>query len=200
MTMAHKKPMELNSLMHNAQVTMLDYANRGLGPPEILMVSSALCTTPAVVEVNISKNAMGINGACAFATVLAETKIQKLIIGPKSTVIPMHDTENLITKLNVANQNLGPAEIMLISAAIPTNPGLVGVDISRNQISADVAPTLIESIQKSNIKTLVIGKSASLAVDGLDATSLDYSGQDLGPGEIMPISALVIPTTAGPGW
>ena len=176
-----KKPMVLH--MHNAQVTMLDYANRGLGPPEIMMVSSALCTTPAVVEVNISENAMGVNGACAFAAVLAETKIQKLIIGSNSTVIPMHDAE--ITKLNIPHQNLGPAEIMLISAAIPTNPGLVEVDISRNQmISADVAPMLIESIQKSNIKTLVIGKSASLAVGGSDATSVGYSDQDLGPGEI----------------
>ena len=71
------------------------------------------------------------------------------------------------------------------------------MDISRNQISADVAPTLIESIQRSNIKTLVIGKSASLAVDGSDATSLDYSDQDLGTGEIMLISALVISTTPG---
>merc|ERR1712159_501377 len=53
------------------------------------------------------------------------------------------------------------------------------------------------SIQKSNIKTLVIGKSASLAVGGSDATSLDYSDQDLGPGEIMLISSLAIPTTPG---
>ena len=65
-----------------------------------------------------------------------------------------------------------------LAETIPTTPGVVEVDISRNQISADVAPMLIESIQKSNIETLVIGKSASLAVGGSDATSLDYSNQD----------------------
>eukprot|EP01050_Picozoa_sp_SAG11_P006770 SAG11_NODE_540_length_8654_cov_9.626110_7_plen_150_part_00 len=43
-------------------------------------------------------------------------------------------------------------------ASLLTTLGLVEVDISRNQISADVAPVLIESIQKSNIKTLVTSR------------------------------------------
>ena len=55
-----------------------------------------------------------------------------------------------LQKLNLSNCNLGPDDISILATkTIPTIPGLVGVDISRNQISADVAPMLIESIQKS---------------------------------------------------
>eukprot|EP01050_Picozoa_sp_SAG11_P020415 SAG11_NODE_3436_length_2448_cov_5.228608_1_plen_643_part_10 len=102
-----------------------------------------------------------------------------------------------IHKLDFADIGIGPIGLKILAKTIPTIPGLVAVDISRNQISAHVAPVLIESIQKSNIETLVIGKSVSIVVGGSDATSLDYSDQDLGPGEIMLISALVIPTTPG---
>eukprot|EP01050_Picozoa_sp_SAG11_P002793 SAG11_NODE_146_length_14788_cov_5.672884_1_plen_238_part_10 len=151
--------------------------------------------SPSLVEVDISNNSIGVYGASALGAVLGQTKIQKLIIGPQSTVIPVHDAE--VTKLDVSNQNLGPAEIMLISSAIPTTPGLVGVDISRNHISADVASLLIESIQKSNINEVVIGpKSTLVPFNNSEVTSLDFSDQDLGPAEIMRISA-AIPTTPG---
>eukprot|EP01050_Picozoa_sp_SAG11_P001689 SAG11_NODE_76_length_18005_cov_6.523958_13_plen_1375_part_00 len=177
-------------------IEKLGFADIGMGPVGMKTLAKTIPTIPGTVEVDISKNTIGVDGASALTAVLPETKIQKLIIGPESTAIPVHDAD--VTKLDVSNQNLGPAEIMLISAAFATTLGLVAVDISRNQmISADVAPMLIESIQKSNIKTLVIGKSASLAIGGSDATSLDYSDQDLGPGEIMLISASVIPTTPG---
>merc|ERR1712159_118719 len=112
--------------------TSLDYSDQDLGPGEIMLISALVIpTTPGVVEVDISKNSIGVDGASAFAAVLAETKIQKLVIGPQSTVIPVHDTE--VTKLDVSNQNLGPAEIMLISSATLTTPGLVEVVISDNK-------------------------------------------------------------------
>eukprot|EP01050_Picozoa_sp_SAG11_P009847 SAG11_NODE_957_length_6394_cov_4.145512_1_plen_345_part_00 len=182
--------------MEGSTIQKLGFADIGLGPVGMRTLAETIHTIPWLVGVDISRNQISADVAPTLIESIQKSNVETLVIG-KSSSIAIGGSD--ATSLDCSDQDLGPGEIMLISAlVIPTTPGLVGVDISRNQlISADAAPMLIESVQKSNIKTLVVGKSASLAVGGSDATSLDYSNQDLGPGEIMLISSLVIPTTPG---
>eukprot|EP01050_Picozoa_sp_SAG11_P009848 SAG11_NODE_957_length_6394_cov_4.145512_2_plen_79_part_00 len=68
----------------------------------------------------------------------------------------MHDVE--VTKLDVSNQNLGPAEIMLISSAIPTTPGVVEVVISGNKCFGSnkrIIESLAEMISMPMIPTAI---------------------------------------------
>jgi len=85
-----------------------------------------------------------------------------------------------------------------LADTIPTTPGLAEMVISKNRIGADGASALLDAIPNSGIKTLTIGKDIQIDIGVTsDETWLDYSNQNLGPGELMLISALVIPTTPG---
>eukprot|EP01050_Picozoa_sp_SAG11_P009827 SAG11_NODE_952_length_6402_cov_11.329526_2_plen_143_part_00 len=129
-----------------------------------ISTTSTTSTTPWLVEVVISANkCFGISEFYGTHARLGEDEFNA--VGFNAFCDALRSSN--VQRLDFADTGLNPTSVKTLADAIPTISGLVGVDISRNQISADVAPVLIESIQKSNIKTLVIGKSASLAVGGL---------------------------------
>ena len=88
-----------------------------------------------VDEMNVSMNPIGVDGAKALAEVLPESSLKCLIIGPKSTRLPVNDAE--VTELNFEGQYFTPTEVTLVAKAISTmaaiaslrcgnNPGMVG--------------------------------------------------------------------------
>ena len=67
------------------------------------------------------------------------------------------------------------------------------IDISKNNIGADGAKALADVIPASKVQTLVIGDGVEISTRGSEAETLDFSNKGFGPGEVVLISALVIP-------
>merc|ERR1711969_234154 len=102
-----------------------------------------------LTEVGISNNYIGVDGAQALAAAVpgsalrcivagtfcsgvregATTGVADLVFGSH---IPVNDPE--VTELDYRGQGLGPAEAMLVAAAISTNAALTEVDLSSNPI------------------------------------------------------------------
>jgi hypothetical protein len=79
-------------------------------------------------EINVSQNKIGVDGAKALASVIPESSLKWIVIGSKSTRVPVHNLE--VTSLDVSGQNLGPVEITVLAAAISTNAALANLTVS----------------------------------------------------------------------
>eukprot|EP01047_Picozoa_sp_COSAG01_P077447 COSAG01_NODE_13954_length_1514_cov_54.648057_2_plen_168_part_00 len=103
-------------------------------------------------EVNVSKNPIAaVDGATAMANAIPESSLQWIVIGKKSTRIPLHNTE--ITALDVRDQDFGPSEVTVVTAAISTYAVLEVVILSQNQLSGghqaslDTDATTVDNVQ-----------------------------------------------------
>ena len=85
------------------------------------------------------------------------------------------------------------------ASVISDMPAMTEVNLSMNKcFDMGSAKALADVIPKSKLQTLVIGKEAkncSVPVAASDVMTLDFSNQDLGPGELMLISSVVIPVS-----
>ena len=78
----------------------------------------------------------------------------------------------------------------------PFTAALPEVNLSQNKcFNAESVKALADAIPTSKIETLVIGKDCLVPVAVSDVTTLDCSNQNLGPGELMLISSVVIPVS-----
>ena len=59
-------------------------------------------------EINVSQNKLGVDGAKALASVIPESSLKSIVIGSKSTRVPVHNSE--VTSLDVSGQKLGPID------------------------------------------------------------------------------------------
>jgi hypothetical protein len=97
---------------------------------------------------------------------------------------------------------MGPTVVTSLADAISLIAAMHFLDVSKNRIDADGAQALLQAIQSSKLQTIVIGMKdpISISVGGSDTvaamTALNYSNQDIGPGELMMISSLIIPFSA----
>ena len=67
----------------------------------------------------------------ALADAIPKSKIQTLVIGPKATTVPVQQAD--VTALDFSAQDLGPAELMMISSVMHFNAGLSKVNLSTNK-------------------------------------------------------------------
>jgi Ran GTPase-activating protein (RanGAP) involved in mRNA processing and transport len=96
-------------------------------------------------EVNVSHNPIGVDGSQALANAIPESSLQWIVIGKKSTRIPLHNSE--ITSLDVSDQELGPGEVTVVAAAILTYAILASVNLSGNRaIDQESRSALQESV------------------------------------------------------
>jgi Ran GTPase-activating protein (RanGAP) involved in mRNA processing and transport len=109
--------------------------------------------------------------------------------------------DQTIETLVLSDIGAGPVALSTLADAISDMAAMNFLDVSKNSIGADGASALLNVIPDTKLQTIVIGKSVSISVSGSDPelakmTSLDYSDQGFGLGELMIISSLVMPYTA----
>lgn len=90
-------------------------------------VQSVCWDTAAVYEVNISMNPIGVDGAKALGDVISTSSLKCLIIGPRSTRLPVNDGE--VTELNFEGQGFSATEVTLVAAATSTLAAVTKVDV-----------------------------------------------------------------------
>eukprot|EP01044_Picomonas_judraskeda_P003715 COSAG03_NODE_312_length_9111_cov_63.231392_5_plen_390_part_00 len=112
----------------------LDLSEKNLGPAEVREVASFLATSAggAVDVVNVSQNPIGVDGAKALAAVLPGSSLKCLIIGPKSTRLPVNDAE--VTELNFEGQDFTALEVTLVAAAVSTMGAVEAVDLAKSKL------------------------------------------------------------------
>ena len=83
--------------------------------------------------VNLSMNkCFDSDSVKALADAIPKSKIQTLVIGPKATTVPVQQAD--VTSLDFSAQDLGPAELMVISSMMPFIAGIKDINISKNRI------------------------------------------------------------------
>jgi hypothetical protein len=110
-----------------------DLADSGMGPGQVVIFAWWLTTdaAAAVVDLNISINPIGVDGAKALGDVISGSSLKCLIIGPKGTRLPVNDGE--VTELNFEGQKFSPVEVTLVAAATSTLAALTEVDVRGNK-------------------------------------------------------------------
>ena len=97
---------------------------KDVDPGYVLLLSWWLATpaAAAIDEVNVSMNPIGVDGAKALGAILLDSSLKCLIIGPKSTRLPVNDAE--VTELNFEGQDFTPVEVTLVAVATSTMAAL----------------------------------------------------------------------------
>eukprot|EP01046_Picozoa_sp_COSAG06_P000668 COSAG06_NODE_19_length_34432_cov_10.651832_15_plen_1584_part_00 len=123
---------QLTDSLKTSQVTDVDFSSCGIGAVALGHLSDWVRdATAAVVDLNISINPIGVDGAKALGDVISGSSLKCLIIGPKGTRLPVNDGE--VTELNFEGQKFSPVEVTLVAAATSTLAALTEVDVRGNK-------------------------------------------------------------------
>eukprot|EP01047_Picozoa_sp_COSAG01_P056141 COSAG01_NODE_6332_length_3731_cov_7.563051_1_plen_1055_part_00 len=116
-------------------LTSLSLKKCYLGPQALAVLAEVVFRDASAVinEVNVSQNPIGVEGGKALANAIPESSLQCVVIGDKSTRIPLHNSE--INSLDVSAQELGPGEVTVVAAAISTYAAIAHVALSGNMIT-----------------------------------------------------------------
>eukprot|EP01047_Picozoa_sp_COSAG01_P042757 COSAG01_NODE_3752_length_5730_cov_10.372580_1_plen_1826_part_01 len=119
--------------LSGSKVQQLSLANCNFNPLSLLeFVNSVRWETAVINEVNVSQNPIGVEGGEALANAIPESSLQCIVIGDKSTRIPLHNSE--ITSLDVSAQEFGPGEVTVVATAISTYAVVKKVALSHNKL------------------------------------------------------------------
>ena len=119
-----------------------------------------------------------------------DNRLSKVVLTDKLTI---DTTACQAVKLDWTERAITPTELPMVAGVISVNVALTKVNLSVNTcFDAESAKALADVIPTSSIQTLVIGPKATVVpVHGSDATSLEFSNQGLGPGELIVISSAI---------
>eukprot|EP01046_Picozoa_sp_COSAG06_P031396 COSAG06_NODE_3053_length_5914_cov_126.204643_2_plen_1719_part_00 len=171
---------QLTDSLKTSQVTDVDFSSCGIGAAALGHLSDWVRdATAAVYEVNISMNPIGVDGAKALGDVISGSSLKCLIIGPKSTRLPVNDAD--VTELNFEGQEFSPVEMTLVAAVTSTLAAIEALAIGANPIGTEGGNILIEAIQSSCLKTIDIGKPLPLQ-GKYESDTADLADSDMGPG------------------
>ena len=132
--------------LKDTSIQTLVISDIGIGPVGLTTLAKFIPDSTAISEVNLSKNkCFDAASVKAFADVIPQTKIQTLVIGPKATVVPLHQSE--VTSLDFSSQDLGPAELIMISAVMSFIPELSELNLESNPA---ITAADIEDLKKSH--------------------------------------------------
>jgi hypothetical protein len=190
---------QLCDAFRSTEISELSLANCGIGPMALNTLAKVISDSAAIDNITLDGNPITganwnhkrwnggyENGDVQMSGFIAICKALK-----KSSV----------SKLSLASCGLGSVAFSTLANAMSDIAAMNFLDVSRNSIGADGASALLNVIPDTKLQTIVIGKSVSISVGGSDPelakmTSLDYSDQGFGPGELMMISSLVMPYIA----
>eukprot|EP01050_Picozoa_sp_SAG11_P012927 SAG11_NODE_1472_length_4841_cov_2.468157_5_plen_516_part_01 len=202
--------------MPNDQPLHLDLSNLKLKIPDrirtvVTLVTAPISGLPPVVGLTLANNLLtsdDVEIIVAAPWLFCEGGLEKLDLGDNATI----ELENHLAtagalcgalshsrfaSLCLNDIGMGPLSLNTLSKAISDMVGLSEVNLSANKcFDAQSAKVFSDAVLKSNVNTLVIGNDIEIPIKGTVATSLDFSNQDFGPGELVLISSLVIPFSA----
>jgi hypothetical protein len=179
----------------------LDLSAKGLGPSDLQFLSIVLTSFDEITTMvrDISLNTNPIFGTFSSYGHLEEADTFFDLCSPFLNAISRCG----IKQLSLSDTGIGPAIISKLAAlftlSTPFSTTMDTLDISKNRLGSDGASALLEVIPASNLGTIIIGMKdpITLSVGNSKKPSgisqIDYFNQNLGPGELMMISTLVIP-------
>ena len=113
---------------------------------------SSLASTTSDIPAGLSAVNLSMNkcfdteSVKALADAIPKSKIQTLVIGPKATTVLVQQAD--VTALDFSAQDLGPAELMMISSVMQFNPaGLNDITIDSTGNLEDQKKYTISSLQ-----------------------------------------------------
>ena len=182
--------------------TSIDYSYQGLTPMDLKTLAADIEFTPFNATVNEIRLDLNPLTGCRFSSGKPYDQFDKTMDGFIAICEALK--ESSVSKLSLASCGLGPDALSTLANAMSDIAGAAMnfLDVSKNRIDADSARALLQAIQSSKLQTIVIGMKdpISISVGGSDTvaamTALDYSNQDIGLGELMMISSLIIPFSA----
>jgi len=122
----------LGEALSEAKVKQISLADTKFSSSTLTeFVQSVRWETAAVADLNISMNPIGVDGAKALGDVISGSSLKCLIIGPKSTRLPVNDGE--VTELNFEGQGFGAVEVTLVAAATSTLAVVTSLNVSHNK-------------------------------------------------------------------
>eukprot|EP01044_Picomonas_judraskeda_P005078 COSAG03_NODE_464_length_7697_cov_3.596999_2_plen_1099_part_00 len=167
-----------------SSVTKIGLANCRLGPRSVGKLAEYVREASSVVdEMNVSMNPIGVDGAKALAEVLPESTLKCLIIGPKSTRLPVNDAE--ATELNFEGQKFTPTEVTLVAKAISTMAALASVNFSGNPLTGATYNSILGRWE--NIDSDLVGFIALCSVLG-KLNEVNLSDCHLGPASVAELA------------
>jgi len=129
-----------------AGTTAANFSKRNLKPIDIKIIAHELNSSRSMAPMevlDISNNAIGVDGAKALVSALPDSNIKTLTFGPKSTKINLQidalepEPEEAATSVSFSNQELGPAELIFIAywLSCDSTAGVESMDVSGNPIT-----------------------------------------------------------------
>ena len=182
-----------------APTPSVDLSKQAFGPAEIIIVAAWLSTpaTAAVESVDLSKNFITAPISRDGDNTAPWTSYDTDLSGLEALCDALSSSG--ITSVNLAENLFGAKAISTLSTQVTWSTAAVeSVDISGNeQMGAEAGAMLAKVMPDSNIKSFKFGKSAEISTEKCEATVLDFSSQNFGPGEVIVISWwLSTPATA----
>jgi hypothetical protein len=192
-----KNPKLLTLLGIEEGVTEVNFMKKKVDVGQCMVLAAELRAgrvTAATVEVNVSLNDIGVDGAKALAHVIPSSSLKWIVIGSKATRIPLHNAE--VTLLNLDDQSLGPAEVIVVAAAISTNAAVAHIVLSGNRITGSTKR--YGSWHKFDLDLSVSGIIAfgKAALVSKSLTSIDFSNCGISVAGIAEVAKLI---SAGAG-
>ena len=114
----------------------IDLSDCGISSKGIAEVARFMSAGSSIVEVNVSLNNIGTDGAKALGEAIPDSSLQWVVIGAKAIRVPVHNSE--LTSLNFQGQSLGPAEVIVIAAAMSTNSSIASLKLDSNGIFGEL--------------------------------------------------------------
>jgi Leucine-rich repeat (LRR) protein len=148
--------------------TELDFSSQGLDAGDAVLIANDISDMRALTKLDISKNSIGAYGKkegwiALAATLKANTGIRELNIA-----------KNILG-------NFGPESVIIISDAIKDMGALSSANLLGNSIPVEQAEGFVEIMRSKENLTTLCGLSR-------EETELDFSDQDLGPGDAVLIA------------
>ena len=181
------------------QSSSINLSDKNLGPSPILMLGAVLSTpsSAAVTSVDLSEN--DISGSTHTDKGFPDDKVTFDTDLSGFELLCKALSSAPITTIKMSDCDFGPKAISTLSTQVTWSTAAVeSVDISGNeQMGAEAGAMLAKVMPDSNIKSFKFGKSAEISTEKCEATALDFSSQNFGPGEVIVISWwLSTPATA----
>jgi hypothetical protein len=143
----------------------------GLKPLGVIAIANAIPDMGAISSVNLLNNDIPMEQAKALAGILKEHLTLKSLCGNSGDEI----------KLDMSRQQIGAGGAIMLAPEIAGNGVISSVNLLKNDIPVEQAQELVKIMQSKEKLSTLCGLS------GEEAT-LDFSNQELGPGDAVLIA------------
>ena len=159
-------------------------ADVGMGVKGVTSLAKATSSMAVLASVNVLKNPIGDDGLTTLAAAVEASSV--------GSICGLVEGQ---TSVDWSNQNFSPFDCKIIAVDFGFRRFIAvinEVNVSQNPIGVEGGKALANVIPEcSSLRWIVVGKAARIPVHNAEVTSIDASGQDLGPGEVTVLAAAI---------